>query len=141
MVSIEAVDREAMRQMIIEMKDGALSEDDTKALESCTAYASHLWVGYIRDVPVCAWGLVPPTLISDCAYLWLYATPGIDEHKFIFVRNSQVVMEQMRAIYPTIYGVTDVNDRRAIRWLRWLGAKFGVPKGQFVKFLIGEIDG
>jgi hypothetical protein len=141
MIAVEKVERDKMKAMIVEMKDGVLTAEDNKALESCTAYATHLWVGYVNDSPVCAWGLVPPTFLSDCAYLWLYASPEVDAHKFIFVRNSQIVMKYMREIYPLIYGVTEAKNHRAIRWLKWLGAKFTYPKGRFLRFTIGEVNG
>ncbi len=137
MIFIEPVDRDATRQLILEMKGGVLDDNDLRALESCTAYASHLWAGYIRGRPVCAWGLVPPTLLSDRAYLWLYAAPAVEEFKFLFVRHSQMIMEEMREIYPVIYGVCEVDNPRAIRWLKWLGAEFGYPKATHVPFLIG----
>lgn len=138
---VEKVDRDNMRQMIIEMRGGSLSPQDHLALESCTAYASHLWVGYIGEKPACAWGLIPPTLLSDHAYLWLYTTPEIDIHKFTFIRTSQIVMEHMKSLYPAIYGVTDIHNTRAVRWLKWLGAKFYEPDGSRMKFIIGEFNG
>lgn len=135
--SSERVDRDATRQLILEMKGGIIDDVDLRALESCTSFASHLWIGYIRSRPVCAWGLVPPTLLADRAYLWLYAAPAVDEDKFIFVRNSQRVLEEIRALYPTIHGVTRVADPRAIRWIKWLGGKYGEPVNGFVPFMIG----
>lgn len=141
MIHTEPVSRDATRQLILEMKGGIIDDVDLKALESCTAFASHLWVGYINDRPVCSWGLVPPTLLSDKAYLWLYATPAVDDHKFMFVRHSQLVMEEMRTHYPSIYGVCEADNRRAIRWLKWLGAKFGPPFGAHIPFLIGNDNG
>lgn len=131
-------EREATRQLILEMSGGVVDDTDLRALESCTSRASHLWIGYIRSRPVCAWGLVPPTFLSDRAYLWLYASPAVDEYKFIFVRNSQLQLEMMQRIYPTIFGVTRAEDARAIRWIKWLGGKYGAPQNGLRPFLIGD---
>lgn len=137
MISIQPIDRTATRELILAMKGGILSDADLKALEACTSFASHLWIGYIRDRPVCAWGLVPPTILADRAYLWLYHTEAVEEFKFIFVRRSQLVMEQMRELYPVIYGVCGIDRPKSIRWLKWLGARFGEPFGTHIPFLIG----
>lgn len=129
--------REATRELILEMHGGVLTDDDLRALETCTALATYLWIGYVHDRPVCAWGLVPPTILADRAYLWLYASPTVDEFKFQFVRHSQLVMEEMKRLYPVIWGVTRTNNPRAIRWLKWLGAKYGTPVGGQIPFTIG----
>lgn len=124
------------RDLIYMMNGGVMDEDKLRGLEAMTGVGSDIWIGLIDEVPVCAWGLVPPTLISDRAYLWLYVTDKVEEHKFIFVRWSQRVMEELRQRYPTIYGVCEVSNSRAIRWMRWLGAEFGHPEAKVVPFVI-----
>lgn len=141
MISITPVDRDVTRELILRMKGGILSDEDYRALDACTSFASHLWVGYIRDAPVCAWGLVPPTFLSDRAYLWLYSTDAVDEFKFLFVRHSQLIMEQMKQIYPEIYGVCALSQPKSIRWLKWLGAEFGYSGSTHISFSIGVANG
>ncbi len=138
MINAQSSSREITRELILEMHDGILTDEDLRALETCTSQATYLWIGHINSRPVCAWGLVPPTLLADKAYLWLYAGPAIDEYKFQFVRHSMIVMEGMRELYPEIYGVTRADNPRAIRWLKWLGAKYGQPNEKgLVPFWIG----
>lgn len=129
--------RDMTKELILQMHGGILTDDDYRALDACTSLASYLWLGYIRNQPVCAWGLVPPTYLADRAYLWLYSTPAVDEFKFQFVRHSQLVMEDMRKLYPVIYGVTKADEPRSIRWLEWLGAKFEAPNKGLRPFQIG----
>lgn len=129
--------REMTRELILEMHGGILTDEDLRALETCTSQATYLWVGYIHDRPVCAYGLVPPTFLSDRAYLWLYASDGIEPFKFQFVRHSQLIMEEMRKLYPIIYGVTSNDNPRAMRWLKWLGAVYGKSYHGLVPFQIG----
>lgn len=138
MISTKATTREITRELILEMHDGVLTDEDLLALETCTSQATYLWIGYVHDRPVCAWGLVSPTLLADSAYIWLYATPAIDEYKFQFVRHSQIVMEGMRELYPQIFGVTRADNPRAVRWLTWLGAKYGSANSKgYMSFQIG----
>ena len=113
-----------------------MTEQETQNLESCAKYTTTVWAGYIDGDLVCIWGLVPPTLISDIAYLWMHATEKVGDHEFIFVRKSQMVVKGLLKHYPRIVGQCEVGASRSIRWLKWLGAKFGEPEGKFVPFII-----
>ncbi len=84
-----------------------------------------LWIGSNDGVALCIYGLIPPTLLSDRAYLWLYTTPHFTTHQFMFVRHSQRVVADMLQHYPILVGHCETSNRRAQRWLRWLGAVFG----------------
>jgi hypothetical protein len=140
-VDIIKADALTTRKIIIELHGGVLTDAQAVALAHCVGPTSDLWLGLINGRPVCAWGLVPPTMLSDRAYLWLYATPAIDEHKFLFIRRSMRVVEDLRQLYPVMYGVCDVTNPRAIRWLKRLGAKFSDPSDGHVPFVIGGHNG
>lgn len=133
-VTIDYVTAASARDLILQMNGGII---DHETLNACTPAGSDLWVGYVDGCPVCAWGLVPPSILSDRAYLWLYASDRADEHKFLFVRYSRRVMDGLREHYPMIYGTCDRTNARAIRWLRWLGAEFDPPVGDKAPFHIG----
>lgn len=85
---------------------------------------------------LCFWGLIPPTLLSDCAYLWLYTTENMQEHVFSLVRHSQRAVEEMLQDYPIIVGHGVIGATKSLRWLRWLGARFGEPQGKLLPFEI-----
>jgi hypothetical protein len=112
------------------------SRVDKVAMDYCIFLSTSMWAGYIDDVLACVWGLMPPTLLSQQAYLWLYTTDVIKGHEFILVRHSQLVMEDMLKQYPSIVGHAVVNNHKAIRWLRWLGAEFGPQQGNGLPFRI-----
>src|SRR2546422_670823 len=77
------------RDLICLMNGGVMEPEKLRSLDAMTGVGSDLWIGLIDEVPVCAWGLVPPSLISDRAYLWLYVTDAVEANKFIFIRWSQ----------------------------------------------------
>jgi len=118
------------------IKDLALSYDERVGMEYCLYASTYMWVGTIDERLACIWGLIPPTILSNQAYLWLYTTDVIEEHQFVLVRHSQLVMETMLEQYSSICGHAVVGNDKAIRWLKWLGAKFGEPYGGGIPFRI-----
>jgi hypothetical protein len=77
-------------------------------------------------------GLVPTTLLSDHAYLWLYATPAVADHKIKFARKSREVVKRMLEVYPVITGHCLSHD--AMIWVQWAGADFHYPVNGVVPF-------
>ena len=103
-------------------------------LKECLWRSETVRYGLVDGRVACVWGLIPPTLLSDSAYLWLLTTDIVVEHKFLFVRNAQIYVEDMLKRYPILYG--GVGDPRAVRWLKWLGAEIGHPIRGQVPFVI-----
>lgn len=134
--AIRTVKRQELKRLISSPEAFNLTKDEQGTFAQCLNGSTSLWVGYVGETPVCAWGLMPPTLLSDNAYLWLYTTEGIRGHEFIFVRNSQIAVKQMLEEYPLICGHTLKDSEGSIRWLKWLGAKFLEPGTKYVPFEI-----
>ena len=105
-------------------------------LRKWLAQSEQVWLGMYDDKVACAWGLVPPSLISNRAYLWLLTTDLVEKHKFLFIRHSQVVMEEALKDYDTIIGHVAVGNEAARKWLRWLGAGIGPPENGYSVFKI-----
>lgn len=135
-VVIANASRAAVRQLIS-------LPNHAEILDRCLERTQDMWVGWHDDEAVFAWGLIPPTLLSTSAYLWMVSIDEAEEHQFVLVRHSQIAMKQMLERYETIIGHCEVNNRRSIRWLRWLGAVFGSPEGDLVPFTIwqGSLNG
>lgn len=85
--------------------------------------SSEFWVGKVEGKTACIFGLIPPSILSDTAYLWLLTTDAVDENTFLFVRHSQQWMEQALKRYSVIHGHVAQYNRKAKRWLEWLGAE------------------
>lgn len=115
---------------------GTLSAEDYDILNSFLHHSTTVWVG-MEDDKVCGfWGIVLPSLISDRAYLWLHVTPALAEHRFLFIRHSQMFIKNLLEEYPLIVGHCIRGERKSLRWLQWLGATFHHPEGKLVPFEI-----
>lgn len=94
----------------------------------CLDESRFSWMGSVDGEVICLWGLIPHSLLSDDATLWLHVTDKFKGNEFLFVRHSQEVVKGLLLEYPVIRGHVLSDNDRAIRWLRWLGAEFGPPK-------------
>lgn len=139
-VIIAEASRDSVRDLIYSQVGGTTA--DRIVLQRWLARSEHVWVGENDGELVCTWGLVPPTLLSDYAYLWMISFPGAEEHQFVLVRHSQLQIQEMLKRHPYIIGHCEAKAERSIRWLRWLGAEFkATPKNGLVEFRIRRKDG
>lgn len=118
------------------VKGISFDEAGEKAMDFCLLMSTVIWAGFINGGLACIWGVIPPTLMSNQAYLWLYTTDLIKEHQFLLVRHSQLVMEEILDEYPSVVGHAIIGSSKSIRWLKWLGAEFGKPQGTAIPFRI-----
>ena len=135
-VAVEKIGRGEVMDLISQVEDGSLTENDKETFRRCVEQTTQVWIGLADGKLVCIWGLIPPTLLSDTAYLWLYTTEAIKGHEFLFVRHSQIAVKAMLKLYPTITGITKIGNEQTLRWLKWLGAEFGEPNGLILPFTI-----
>jgi len=105
-------------------------------LRDCMYRSVEVRAGLVDGEVACMWGLIPPTILSDTAWLWLLTTDIIAEHKFLFIRHSQRYIEEALKEYPNIIGDVMIDNRPAQRWLKWLGAEFKEPVGKRIPFVI-----
>ena len=135
-VAVEKIGRGEVMDLISQVEDDSLTENDKETFRRCVEQTTSVWIGLADGKLVCIWGLIPPTLLSDTAYLWLYTTEAIKGHEFLFVRHSQIAVKAMLKLYPTITGITKIGNEQTLRWLKWLGAEFGEPNGLILPFTI-----
>src|SRR5215469_12136144 len=98
--------------------------------------SEEVWFGMHDERVACVWGLAPPTAISNRAYLWLLTTDLVEQHKFIFIRHSQIAVEGALKRYEMIIGHVAVGNQSARKWLRWLGASIAPPENGMSPFVI-----
>ena len=111
-----------------------------KTLDELLILSAFAWSGEVDGKIACVWGLIPPSVLSEQAYLWLLTTDLIEEHKFLFTRYSQRVVEMMLQVYPTIVGHIDQKEARAVQWLKWLGAEIIAREDGQLHFSIRRKD-
>src|ERR1700761_4208411 len=88
-----------------------LSSVDQETMNRTFRNSSHIWLGLDHDKVLGLWGLIPPTLLSDRAYLWLYTTKYLAGHEFLFIRHSQRAVQEMLEQFPLIVGNTLKENR------------------------------
>lgn len=99
-----------------------------------------VYIGYVDGEFICCWGLIPPSFLSNQAYLWMWS-PEQMKHQFTFIRQSQIQVQRMLEVYDSIVGDCIATNRQAQRWLRWLGAEFDYPRDGKVPFVIRGKNG
>lgn len=123
-------------QLISSATEFNLDPKETGMLDFCQSLSAEVWSGYVGNKLICRWGLIPPTLLSNQAYLWMHSTPAIRDHQFLLVRHSQRIIEQVLDRYEKIIGDCRVGAVDSIRWLKWLGAEFVESDGPYLSFTI-----
>ncbi len=135
---IVPVTYERAKDLVGRMPD--LTSFDVKCLLRCSQVASRLWVGTIDGKVVCLLGLVPPTLIADYAYLWMHVTDDLKGNEFIFVRHSQMAIQKALEHFTRVIGHCEVSNRKARKWIEWMGGAFGKAHGKLIPFTFERKD-
>lgn len=135
MISIRTVSNVTLRELF-QRSSASEFPNGEELLRKCVLRSVDVRYGYVNGQCACVWGLIPPTLLSNSAYLWLLTTDIVEQHKFLFVRHSQRWMEDILQVYPIIVGDWIPGDPRAKRWLEWLGASFGPLQDGRHQFMI-----
>lgn len=135
-VSINTTSRAELSRLISSGEHVKLSGRDQEVFDRCLMNTETFYIGRYDGDLACIWGLIPPTLLSDNAYIWLYTTDMALRHQMALIRHSQIAMAKMLETYPRIIGHCVVEAERSIAWLRWLGATFGPPQGKLIPFTI-----
>ena len=76
---------------------------------------------------ICIGGVAPLSLIGSTGIPWLMGTDLVPVHRKAFMRHSREAIPRWLARFPILRNVVDARHGPAIRWLRWLGFRFGDP--------------
>lgn len=128
--------REVIRRSPVAAVEGAQD-----IMNECMFRSVEVRYGLLDNEVACMWGLIPPTLLSDAAYIWLLTTDIVAENKFLFIRHSQRWVESALETYPRLIGDCMVGNDQAVRWLKWLGAEFDQPIAKRIPFTIRKKNG
>lgn len=134
-VAITSRTNYSLRDILDRSENGKIPGAE-EILRECLYRSREVRFGLVDGDLACMWGLIPPTLLSSTAWLWLVTTEIVAENKFLFIRHSQRWIEEALKIYPEIIGDCLVGNASAQRWLKWLGAEFQEPVGGRRPFII-----
>lgn len=137
-VSVETIS-DPLSKVIETFCGPVLSDHDCKIFDHCQLLG-RVYSGFVDGEFICCWGLIPPTFISNQAYLWMWAPEPI-KHQFVFIRRSQIQVAKMLERYERIVGHCHTTAKSSQRWLRWLGAEFDPPEGKVMAFTIRRGNG
>lgn len=135
-VLIESLQGQKISKLISAGEQLMLDTRSAEILEFCQEMSAESWSGYVDGKLICCWGLIPPSILSNQAYLWMHSTPAVREHRFLLVRHSQRVVENALLRYEIIVGHCRCSAVDSIRWLKWLGATFDGIDADFRPFVI-----
>lgn len=103
----------------IRAASGLAPED---GLRTSFALSTHVWAArHRRDGVVAVWGVGPLSLVAGRGCPWLLASPAFDRFGRQIVGLSRPLLARMKAAYPQLENHVDARNRRAVRWLAWLG--------------------
>lgn len=99
-----------------------------EVLLSAAKLASEIIVGMYGDEVLAFIGLVPPTLLSDQAYVWMLTTAEGEAHPILLARYGNGFIRTALAKYRVLFG--HCFSEKSARWLRHMGAEF-ISETQF----------
>lgn len=73
-------------------------------------------------------GIVPESLMSDSATVWMLGSPGINKIKKTFVKLTRTFIDTFLTRYPILENWVDARYEKAISWLKTAGARFEAPQ-------------
>lgn len=96
---------------------------------SAAKLASEIITGIYNGEVLGFVGLVPPTLLSDEAYIWMITTEAGEQHPILLARYGTGLIQTALLKYRELFG--HCFNARSARWLKYLGAEF-TSETQFV---------
>lgn len=95
-------------------------------VESVEASAK-AWAGLADGTLVCLFGVVPKSLVGITGIPWLLGSDDVCAYSRQFLRRNRAYVDVMLADFPYLINVVDARNAVSIRWLKWLGFRFGQP--------------
>lgn len=82
--------------------------------------------------PVCMFGVTPIDILGGVGSPWLLGTDEVKKYANTFLRLNKSYVAKMLELFPYLQNYVDTRNEISIRWLKWLGFKFGpepIPYG------------
>jgi len=115
--------READRQEVW----AASRSTPQEALDYSLKKSSFAYTGIVDDVPVVMFGVGDINVLGGMGAPWLLGTDAVAHHARLFLRQSLLWRDAIRARYCRLSNFVDSRNRVSIRWLKWLGFELKEP--------------
>lgn len=95
-----------------------------QALAAALERSELAWTCSIGNMPAFMWGVARNgSLITYRGAPWLLGTPAISQRRVCleFLRQCPAYVARMQARFPRLENLVHAQNRRSLRWLRWLG--------------------
>lgn len=108
----------------------------------CMRLSDHAMTGLLDGEPVCMWGVMTESLLFGVGCPWMVATDRLDTCFAHFLRRSREHTVRMLDDYAVLENHVDIRNKKAIRWLRWMGFKmqevvpYGLLQQPFQRFVM-----
>ena len=110
------------------------------AVEMSVAMAREVKTVLLDGVPCLVFGIGTQTFFSEVGVPWLLGTDAADQHQYRFGRQSKKIFSEMYAPYSCMENHVLAENKKTIRWLKWLGFEmdeplpYGVFNQEFIRF-------
>jgi hypothetical protein len=117
------------------LRDLALGWPGANALIEASRLADPLFEARFGEVLLGFVGFVPPSTLSDSAYVWVHTTSEANQHRLVVARLARRWMATFHSRYPTLFGHC-VGSPGSMAWLGSLGAQFATDGSGLIQFTI-----
>lgn len=122
----------------------AIGSDVRKELEESIKFSAECWAAFTKDnEPIVIFGrtMLPE---RDGALIWCVGTDRLQDYWFPFLRQSRHILQVWANEYGTLFNAVAEFNTQHLRWLSWLGARFGEERKMngeiFLPFTIESED-
>jgi len=115
------------------MHVGEFEGQEAAVIAQYALLSDPLMLGTYGSEILCVVGLIPPTLLSDQAYIWLWTDEAASRHRVVFGRWARRFIHQALQRYSLIRGHC---ARSNWKWLHSLGAEIADVQGDIFEFEI-----
>lgn len=92
--------------------------------------SDYVLAGYVKDDPVCIWGVVREDLLFNQGIPWMLGTSALNDNRkaWAFLRKCRKPVLSMMENYDRLENYVDARNVRSQRWLRYMGFTLEEPK-------------
>jgi hypothetical protein len=99
--------------------------DPRMALMEGLVWSAETWTARIDGEVACMWGVRQADVLGWTGVPWMLGSEAVAANASTLLRQSRLIVDRWRGMYPVLRNMVDARHHRSIRWLRWLGFTIG----------------